>query len=114
MAAASPTLDLRRKTHSQTTTPNPHLGRETASNEIGRWRTLYNRLGYVPPWCRYDLDHPVEFSFGLNILFGESILSTAPTLADDISSVRWMLHGRKPLLQSPNLEQACARLQCHI
>jgi hypothetical protein len=106
--------DPRSHTHCQATTQNPNLGGEIASNKISRWRTLYNRLGYVPPWCRYDPDHPEEFSLGLNILFGASILSTAPALADDLSSIRWMLHGRKPLLQSPDLERTCARLQSHI
>jgi hypothetical protein len=90
--------DPQSNTYSQPTTPDSSLGREKTSKEVPQWRSLYKRLGYVPPWCRYDPDHPVKFSMGLNILFGESTLSTAPNLADHLSSVRWMLHGRKPLL----------------
>jgi hypothetical protein len=44
-----------------------------------KWRRtnfqkIYGCLTYVPPRCRYDPEKPFEFSMGLNLLFGTSIL----------------------------------------
>jgi hypothetical protein len=77
----SPVKDPQRYTHSRRVTPNLNLGGEI-TDEISPWRTLYSHLGYVPPWCRYDPDHPVEFSMGLNILFGKYMVHKEPSLFD--------------------------------
>lgn len=36
------------------------------------WTRTYGVLSYTPARCRYDPDHPFEFSMGLNVLFGMS------------------------------------------
>ena len=78
-----------------------------------RWRTLYNRLGYVPTRVRYDPDKPFEFSMSLNILFGLYLIPATVNAANSSSSFRRMLHRRKSLLQPPHPQQAGCRLQCH-
>lgn len=64
--------------HPQRVKTKPELGRDITSHEIPRWLAVYNRLSYVPAWCRYNPEHPVEFSMGLNILFGKPTLVAAP------------------------------------
>ncbi len=110
----------------QTQTPSEGVSEKAAQSEPGpvelndmdryshhpqaRWRTVYNRLGYVPPRVRYDPDKPFQFSMGLNILFGVYHISTNVTTANSSSSFCRMLHRREPLLQPPNLKQASSRL----
>lgn len=58
------------QSHSQPDSIDNHSINHTTSTRKARWRVLYNRLGYVPQWCRYDPNKPFEFSMTLNILFG--------------------------------------------
>jgi hypothetical protein len=44
-----------------------------AKTKGARLRSVYERLRYLPPKCRYDPDKPFEFAMGLNILFGASL-----------------------------------------
>ena len=34
------------------------------------WRRLRDKLTWMPPWCRWDPDHPPVFSMPMNVLFG--------------------------------------------
>ena len=76
-------------------------------------RTLYGRLKYVPPRCRYDPDQPFEFSMGLNLLFGTWTVWCFATAANFVSRLRRMFHRCKSLLHSPDPEQAGSRFQCY-
>jgi hypothetical protein len=66
-----------RAPHGSASTPplssDSHLDAKAASEKLPPWRALYNLVGYVPPWCRYNPDHPAQFSLGLNILFGKYV-----------------------------------------
>jgi hypothetical protein len=57
----------------QPLSPDANLEAKAASEKVSPWRALYSLVGYVPPWCRYDPEHPAKFSLGLNILFGKYI-----------------------------------------
>ena len=84
MAAETSTMDSRPKTRAQ---------------------KIYSTLSYTPPRCRYDPDKPFEFSMGLNILFGTNINSPNGVTLLTSSSLRRLLHRRKPLLLAPNPQQ---------
>ena len=47
---------------------------ETA--RVSRWSKLCECLAYVPPQCRHDPNQPLEFSIGLNLLFGIHMLQS--------------------------------------
>ena len=73
-----PTGTPHRSARVQPLSPDANLETKAASEKISPWRALYNLVGYVPPWCRYDPKHPAKFSLGLNILFGKYIQLLTP------------------------------------
>ena len=52
------------------TTPVRDNGAKDEASQKTRWRRIYDVLSYTPRRCRYDPEHPFEFSMGLNVLFG--------------------------------------------
>ena len=67
----APTRPPHRGARIQPLSPDANLETKAASEKVSLWRALYNLVGYVPPWRRYDPHHPAKFSLGLNILFGK-------------------------------------------
>jgi len=79
----------------------------TQKSKESQFRILYDRLGYVPPRCRYDPEKPFEFSMSLNVLFGTPIWLFFMVPTNQVDSLRRMLHSRKPLLHTPYPQPTC-------
>jgi hypothetical protein len=71
--AHAPTRGPHRNASTLPLSRDSKLDTKAASGKLSPWHALYNLVGYVPPWCRYNPDHPAQFSLGLNILFGKYV-----------------------------------------
>lgn len=69
------------KTMKQLRNESTHFGWYLLYNQVWKWRKMINflRLGYVPNWVHYQMDHPTQCELHVSHLLGTQFPFHAPS-----------------------------------